>query len=153
MQLRKMHTYARRPFAVPKRRFSLYAVGWYLAPYELLALLVGLTAYGVIGRGHAAGVVGTVAFVVASVVGCFRVLPRADWTGGFGFEKDDQEALARLDGVEERIAELDESQLVRVEEDLAYSSARWGPQGRQIRQLIKSRRKELEAIASEAQSN
>lgn len=84
MALRKIIHFGLRPFAVPRRRFSLYGVGWYLAPYEILALLVSVTGYGAIGQGHAAAEVAIVAFVAANVVGCFRVLPRADWTGGFG---------------------------------------------------------------------
>lgn len=82
--LKNVAKYCLRAFAVPSRRFSLYAVGWYLAPYEIVAFVVSLSVYGVIGPGHAAGVVAAVAFVVASAVGGFRVLPHADWTGGFG---------------------------------------------------------------------
>jgi hypothetical protein len=73
-----------RAFAVPQRRIGLYSIGWYLAPYWLVALLVSLIAYGVLGQGRDAAVVGCIAGVLACLVGAVRVLPRADWTGGYG---------------------------------------------------------------------
>jgi hypothetical protein len=81
MLLRSVLNACVRPFAVPKRRISLYAVGWYLFPYEVFGLLVGLFGYGVLGPGVAAAVVVGLALVLALVVGGFRVLPHADWTG------------------------------------------------------------------------
>lgn len=84
MRLRKIIEIGARPFVVPERRISLYAVGWYLGPYLLVALLISLIAYGVLGQGHAAAVVAGIAWVLASVLGAIRVLPSADRTGGSG---------------------------------------------------------------------
>jgi hypothetical protein len=85
--------YSGRAFAAPRRRFSLYALGWYLAPYWILALVISLVGYGIIGQGHAAAILAGVAWILALVVGGIRVLPHADWPRGFGGDKGNDKRL------------------------------------------------------------
>ena len=56
-----------------------------------------------------------------------------------------EEAVARLDGIEERIGELIGEQLDVAEHDLDTVWARWTPEHTRLRELLAARRAELAA--------
>ena len=62
-----------------------------------------------------------------------------------------EEAVARLDGIEERIGELTGEQLDEAERDLDTVWARWTPEHTRLRELLAARRAEL--AAGDEQSN
>jgi ParB/RepB/Spo0J family partition protein len=58
-------------------------------------------------------------------------------------------AIARLEGVEQRIAELGAEDLARVREDLELAWAGWDPRQSELRQLVHGREEALAAQASD----
>jgi hypothetical protein len=58
-------------------------------------------------------------------------------------------AIARLEGVEQRIAELGAEDLARVREDLEVAWAGWDPRQSELRQLVRGREEALAAQASD----
>jgi hypothetical protein len=58
-------------------------------------------------------------------------------------------AIARLEGVEQRIAELSAEDLARVLEDLEVAWAGWDPRQSELRQLVRRREEALAARASD----
>ena len=54
-----------------------------------------------------------------------------------------EEAVARLDGIEERIGELTDEQLDQAEQDLDAVWARWTPEHTRLRERLAARRAEL----------
>jgi ParB/RepB/Spo0J family partition protein len=60
-----------------------------------------------------------------------------------------EEAAARLEGLEERIGELDAAELDQIDEDLAAAWAGWTPRQSELRDLVKTRRAALAAEQSE----
>ena len=62
-----------------------------------------------------------------------------------------EEAVARLDGIEERIGELTGEQLDQAERDLDTVWARWTPEHTRLRELLAARRAEL--ATGDEQSN
>jgi ParB/RepB/Spo0J family partition protein len=58
-------------------------------------------------------------------------------------------AIARLEGVEQRIAELGAEDLARVREDLEVAWAAWDPRQSELRQLVRGREEALAARASD----
>jgi hypothetical protein len=58
-------------------------------------------------------------------------------------------AIARLEGVEQRIAELGAEDLARVREDLEVAWAGWDPRQRELRQLVRRHEETLAAQPSD----
>ena len=58
-------------------------------------------------------------------------------------------AIARLEGAEQRIAELGAEDLARVREDLEVAWAAWDPRQSELRQLVRGREEALAAQASD----
>jgi hypothetical protein len=61
-----------------------------------------------------------------------------------------EEAVARLDGIEERIGELADEQLDQAERDLDTVWARWTPEHSRRRELLAARRAELAAVEEQS---
>lgn len=63
--------------------------------------------------------------------------------------QDREEALARLEGVEERIPQLDEAELEQVKSDLDAAWTGWNERQSALRQLVRARETELTAATHE----